>query len=77
MLFRQVAAMASIGIAVGVVAAWLLGRAARSLLFGVEAGDPVALISAVVVLTAVTLAAAYFPARRAGRVDPRVVLRHE
>ena len=55
----------------------MLGRAAQSLLFGVEAGDPLMLAAAAVVLAAVTLGAAYIPARRASRVDPMSVLRYE
>ena len=57
--------------------ALLLGRAARSLLFGVEAAEPVALVGAAVVLTVIMLGAAYVPARRASRVDPMVALRYE
>ena len=77
MVLRQVAGMAAVGIALGAGAAALFGRAAQSLLFGVEAGDPLALAAAAVVLTAVTLGAAYLPARRASRVDPMSVLRYE
>ena len=77
MVLRQVAGMAAVGIALGAAAAALFGRAAQSLLFGVEAGDPLALAAAAVVLTAVTLGAAYLPARRASRVDPMSVLRYE
>jgi predicted permease len=77
MVLRQVARMAVIGIVLGATAAWLLGRAAQNLLFGVEAGDPLMLAAAAVVLTAVTVGAAYIPARRASRVDPMSVLRYE
>ncbi|HVJ30154.1 MAG TPA: ABC transporter permease, partial [Gammaproteobacteria bacterium] len=77
MLLRQMGVMTLIGIALGVVAAWLLGQAARSLLFGVEAANPIALAGAALVLAAVTLGAAYFPSRRASRVAPIVVLRYE
>jgi ABC-type antimicrobial peptide transport system permease subunit len=77
MVLRQVAGMAVIGIVIGAVAASALGRAARSLLFGVEAGDPLMLAAAAAVLTVVTLGAAYIPTRRASRVDPMTALRYE
>ncbi len=77
MVLRQVGALALTGLALGVVAALLLGRAARSLLFGVDAADPAALLGAGVLLGAVMLGAAYLPARRASRVDPMVALRHD
>jgi predicted permease len=77
MVMRQVAVMAMIGIALGALAAWGLGRAAQNLVFGVEAGNPLALVTAAVSLAAVMLVAAYIPARRATRVDPMTVLRYE
>jgi ABC-type antimicrobial peptide transport system permease subunit len=77
MVLRQVTRMAVVGVVLGVATAWLLGRATRGLLFGVEAGDPLALAAAAVLLSAVTLGAAYIPARRASRVDPMSVLRYE
>jgi predicted permease len=77
MVLKQVARMAVIGIVVGAIATAVFGRAAQSLLFGVAATDPLVLAAAVVVLGAVTLGAAYIPARRASRVDPMSVLRYE
>jgi ABC-type antimicrobial peptide transport system permease subunit len=76
-VLRQVTRMAVIGVMLGTAGAALLGRAAQSLLFGVGAADPLALAAAAAVLIAVTLGAAYFPARRASRVDPMRVLRYE
>jgi predicted permease len=77
MVVRQVATMAVVGLALGVVAVVPLGRAVGNLLFGVEPYDPVALAAAAAVLMAAVLAAAYLPARRASRVDPMSVLRYE
>jgi len=77
MVLRQITGMAVIGTLLGGVAAAVLGRAAQSLLFGVEAENPLALAAAALLLTAVMLGAAYIPARRASRVDPMRVLRYE
>jgi len=63
------------GLALGLVGAWWLGRAGSSLLFGVTATDPVTFMTVSLVLMAVALAACYVPARHAVKVDPIVALR--
>ena len=63
------------GVALGLVGAWWLGRAGSSLLFGVTASDPLTFTTVSLLLTAVAMAACYFPARRAMRVDPIRALR--
>ena len=63
------------GVALGLVGALWLGRAASSLLFGVTASDPLTFTTVSLLLTAVAIAACYFPARRAMRVDPLLALR--
>ncbi|MDQ3149573.1 MAG: ABC transporter permease [Chloroflexota bacterium] len=63
------------GVAIGLVGAWWLGRAGSSLLFGVTASDPLTFATVSLLLTAVAMAACYFPARRAMRVDPMLALR--
>jgi predicted permease len=75
MVLRKVALMAVIGSALGLTAALVLGRAGRALLFDVEPADPGALFAAAAVLIAVVLAAGYWPARRASRIDPTAALR--
>jgi predicted lysophospholipase L1 biosynthesis ABC-type transport system permease subunit len=63
------------GVAIGLVGAWLLGSVGSSLLLGVTASDPLTFTTVSLLLTAVALAACYFPARRAMRVDPIRALR--
>jgi predicted permease len=63
------------GVALGLVGAWWLGRAGSSLLSGVTATDPLTFVAVSLLLTAVAIAACYFPARRAMAVDPIVALR--
>ena len=75
MVLKQVAWMAAIGIVVGVSLALMLGEVGRSLLYGLAPTDPLVPAAAVLALTAVVLAAAYWPARRAALVDPVTALR--
>ena len=65
------------GVAVGVPAAWLVSRWLRSMLFGLTPMDPSVIAGGVVLLVLAGMLAAYFPARRATRVDPITALRHE
>ncbi len=77
MVLWQVGRMTLIGGALGVMAGLLLGRASRSLLFGLEGNDPLVVATVAAMLTAVALGAGYLPALRASRVDPMRALRYE
>jgi predicted permease len=77
LVFQQGMGLALTGIFAGLLGALGLTRVMSGLLFGVSAADPVTFGSVLVLLTAVALAACYFPARRAMRVDPMVALRTE
>jgi ABC-type antimicrobial peptide transport system permease subunit len=59
------------------VAASILAQFLRSQLFQVSAFDPATFALKCLILLAVALAACYFPARRATKVDPIVALRYE
>ena len=63
------------GLALGLAGAWWLGRVGSSLLFGVSASDPLTFTTVSLLLTAVAVAACYFPARRAMAIDPVGALR--
>jgi ABC-type antimicrobial peptide transport system permease subunit len=69
--------MVGFGVAVGLLAAWALSHAMRSLLVGVNAADPLTFATVAVLLALVTIAACIIPARRATRVNPVVALRYE
>jgi ABC-type antimicrobial peptide transport system permease subunit len=64
-----------VGIVCGLAGALVVGRVMRTLLFGVDAFDPVTFAGVAVTLAGVALAACYVPARRAMRVDPAGALR--
>jgi len=77
MVLRQVGTMVAVGAAIGTFGALALGRAAKSLLFGLEGHDPVVFASAVLLLAVVALGAGWLPARRASRTHPMAALRYD
>ena len=77
MVLRESLVLLGIGVALGIPLTLAATRLVQSQLFGLHASDPATLIAAVLVIAAVTMLAAYLPARRAARVDPMVALRYE
>jgi predicted permease len=77
MILRESTWLAAFGIVVGVAVALTLMRLVKSMLYGIQTYDPVALSASVLLLIAVAVAASWIPARRAASVQPMDALRHE
>jgi ABC-type antimicrobial peptide transport system permease subunit len=76
MLARSLLVVAA-GLIGGMALAWAGARALNAQLFDVTAGDPRILAGAACTLLLMGSLAAWFPARRASRIDPVVALRTE
>jgi len=77
MVLKESLLLLGIGVALGVPATLAATRAIRFMIFGLNPFDPITLAGAIIVIASVMLLAAYFPARRAAKVDPMVALRYE
>jgi predicted permease len=69
--------LAAVGVALGIITAYASAQFIQSLLFGVEARDPLIFVMVPIVLLLVSAAASLIPAMRASRVDPVEALREE
>ena len=67
----------AIGVGVGLLLSLVATQVLASQLWGISPRDPATLVGVVAVVALSGLAAAYFPARRATRVDPVIALRYE
>lgn len=65
------------GLVLGMLGAYGLSHLLSSLLVGVSATDPLTFLLTALLLLAVSVLAAYLPARRATRIDPLLTLRAE
>jgi putative ABC transport system permease protein len=77
MVLRMGMWLVAIGLAVGLAASLAANRVLSSELWGVSARDPLTFAAVAVVVLTAGIAACWFPARRATRVDPMIALRFE
>jgi ABC-type antimicrobial peptide transport system permease subunit len=77
LVLRQGMLLALIGTAIGLVIGLGGTRLLKTLLYGVNAADPMTFTAVTLLLGSVTLLACWLPAHRATRVDPMIALRTE
>ena len=74
LVFRQAAVFVSLGVVAGLAGALVLGRWLSALVFEVSPSDPRILLATALVLAGVAILAAWLPAQRAARVEPRMAM---
>jgi putative ABC transport system permease protein len=77
MVLRRGLTLIAVGMVIGLAASFGVMRFVANMFWGVSAADPWTFGVVVILIVAVGLAACFFPARRATRVDPIVALRYE
>src|ERR1700720_948774 len=77
LIMRQGAMQTALAVSVGLLLSLGAGRVLARILYQVSPTDPVALVTATLVLASAALLACFFPANRATRVNPMTALRTE
>ena len=77
MVLASALRLVTIGIVLGLPAAWWMSRLVSTMLFGLKPTDPLTIAASVAVLTAAGLLAGFLPAHRASRVEPMTALKYE
>jgi putative ABC transport system permease protein len=77
LVLREAFVLALFGLGLGLIGAFLVGRAMQSTLYGVGTLDFTAISAVAIVLLAASLAASWLPAHRAAAVEPMKALRSE
>ena len=75
LVLREYSLIVAAGLLLGTAASLAISRLVRQFLFGVEPNDLATIVLAAAVLAFVSLATAFFPARRAAHADPLKALR--
>jgi len=77
MILLEAGVLTGIGLVLGTALALASAQTAKSLLYGLKPRDPLAMVLAIVALSAVATLASFLPAYRASRLDPLKALRYE
>jgi len=77
LVVRQGLRLMAAGLGIGLAAAWVLMRLARTIFFGVHPNDPLIYILMTVAMGSVALTASWLPVRRALKIDPVRILQAE
>ena len=73
-VFRQAGFVLGAGLLAGTVGSLVLSRWLAALAFGISPSDPRVILAAAAILTTTGILAAWLPARRAARIDPRIAM---
>ncbi len=77
LVLGQGGSLAGIGIFIGLILAAVIAPMIASLFYGIHAIDPIVFVAVPLILLLVSLAASYFPARRAAKISPIEALREQ
>jgi putative ABC transport system permease protein len=77
MMLRKALRPVIIGLSIGLVLAFALSRFLESELYRVKATDAITFSAVPLLMAVIAASAAYFPSRRAARIDPALALRHD
>jgi len=77
LVLRQSLRLALLGSVAGFALTFAVVRLMNSMVYAIRPNDPIIFISVAIFVAAISLLAAYIPARRATRVEPLLALREE
>jgi putative ABC transport system permease protein len=77
LMLKEGALLVMAGLLIGAPGIYIANRMIRGLLVGVSPSDPLTLLAAALGLLLVTMVTCYVPARRALRIEPAQLLRHD